>query len=87
MDSDIGFQEISKKHNPNPETVLLLSFKYYNILSSISRFKRCQFAVATKQDSTRWKKGDIPLPNYPNLYIKYLNEYRMTLRSFNEETK
>ena len=84
MDSDIGFNDIIKIHNPNPEIVLLLLFKFYNILNKIHRYKRCQFAVATKEDTTRWQKGSIPLPNYEDLYIKYINEYRMALKNLNE---
>lgn len=78
MDSDIGFKEISQQHNPNPEMILLSSFKYYNILHNISRYKRCQFTVATAEDSTRWQKADILLPGYKNLYIKYISEYNQT---------
>ena len=85
MDSDIGFKDISKIYNPNPEIVLLLSFRFYNLLNKIYRYKRCQFAVATKDDTTRWQKGSIPLPNYKDLYIKYINEYRIALRNLNEQ--
>lgn len=84
MDSNIGFSDISKIYNPNPEIVLLLSFRFYNLLNKIQRYKRCQFAVATKHDTTRWQKADIELPNYKDLYIKYINEYRMALKNLNE---
>jgi len=86
MDSDIGFNEISKIYNPNPEIILLLSFRFYNIINNIYRYKRCQFAVATKYDSTRWQKGNIPLPNHNDLYIKYINEYNEAFRNLNEQT-
>lgn len=79
MDSNIGFQHINSKNNPNPETILKLSFKYYNIINLIQRYKRCQFTVATKNDTTRWQKANIQLPNNKDIYIKYINEYKMTL--------
>jgi len=85
MDSDIGFQNISKINNPNPEIILLLSFQFYDIINQIHRYKRCQFAVATKDDTTRWQKGTIPLPDYQDLYIKYINEYREALKNLNEQ--
>lgn len=85
MDSDIGFKDISRTYNPNPEMVLLLSFQFYRILNRIARYKRCQFSVATKDDTTRWMKGNVPLPNYKDLYIKYVNEYKTALRNSNEQ--
>lgn len=85
MDSDVGFEQIKKFHNPNPETILKLSFNYYNILDKIQRYKRCQFTVATKQDTTRWQQAKIKLPNHNNLYIKYTNEYKTTIHNYNVE--
>jgi hypothetical protein len=81
MDSDIGLQQISSKHNPNPETILQLCFEHYKIINKIERFKRCQFIVATHSDSTRWQKATQRLPNHKNLLIKYFNEYRMALKN------
>lgn len=82
MDSDIGFKQISYRHNPNPETILMLSFKYYNIIHLIQRYKRCQFTVATGNDTTRWQKATTKLADYEDIYIKYINEYNMTLRNY-----
>jgi hypothetical protein len=81
MDSNIGFNNISKTYNPNPEIILKLFFKHINIMQYIERFKRCQFTVCTKNDRTRWQKGTILVPGYEDLYIKYINEYRQTIKS------
>jgi hypothetical protein len=75
MNTENGYKTIEKLNNPNPEMILYNSFKEYNILDKIKRFKRCQFTVATYSDSTRWMKACMKLPNYKNLLIKYPNEY------------
>lgn len=86
MDSDIGYSEIAPLYKPNTEKVLFLSFKYYNILQHIERFKRLQFTVATPEDKTRWiHKGVTPLPGFDNLYIKYITEYKQTMKNIENE--
>lgn len=80
MDSDIGFKQISQM-NPNPEQVLKVSFEFYNILNLVHRYKRCQFTVATQNDTTRWQKANIKLLNYDDLYIKYINEYTLAINN------
>jgi hypothetical protein len=81
MDTENGYQTIKNLNNPNPEMILYHSFRHYNILNKIKRFKRCQFTVATHSDTTRWRKGLIKLPNHENLLIKYSNEYTTAINN------
>lgn len=81
MNTEIGYDQISKYHKPNPEVVLKLSFQYFNIQSLIQRFPRCQFTVAIDADTTRWQPKTRLLPNEDNIYIKYISEYQQAIRN------
>lgn len=85
MDSEIGFNTIKdlylKNYLKNPECVLLSMFNHNGIIKKIKRFPRFQFTVATRTDPTRWAVASVPLPENPNLLLKYPDEYDLTMRN------
>lgn len=81
MNTEVGYNEMLNVYRPNPEQVLLSSFKFYNIEDKINRFPRFQFTVALYDDMIRWSKTDIPVPGMPNLFLKYQSEHQQTLNN------
>jgi hypothetical protein len=76
MDSNSLLDRIRTTAAYNPEMFLLDMFRYHRIDALVRRFPRVQFTVATKDDSTRWRRATVALPGDQQLLVKYPSEYR-----------
>jgi hypothetical protein len=65
----------------NPETALLIFFKYNKISEKLSFHKRVQFTVAVESDLSRWNKPSGYIPGFNNLKFKYISEYETALKN------
>jgi hypothetical protein len=59
---------------------LLDMFRYHRIDALVRRFPRVQFTVATRDDSTRWRKAMVAMPGDEQLLVKYPSEYRDAMK-------
>jgi len=75
LDSDIFWDKVNSLKHYNPEKFLADMFNFYGIKSSVRRFRRVHFTVATKDDGTRWQKARITMPGEDQLFLKYPGEY------------
>ena len=80
MDSNSLLDRIRTTETYNPEMFLLDMFRYHRIDALIRRFPRVQFTVATRDDSTRWRKAMVAMPGDEQLLVKYPAEYRDAMK-------
>ena len=79
--SEENFNFLSKyqENSINPETALLLFFKYNKIYDLLKFHKRVQFTVAVEGDNTRWRKPSNYIPGLNNIKYKYISEYEVAI--------
>ena len=71
----------------NVETFLLFSWSLQGLVPSIRRFRRIMFTTGARGDQSRWSKIDGKKEVFDGLFLKYPEEYRMSIKSCQQDNQ